>query len=167
MFFDQQPLQKVNEMRAILGFRNRSSDRIVDPVVASKHVPFLFDHRAVRRNAFLLTNFHPAGPQGWIEGQCRFVEVLATATNAKDLEDLLTNYEIDVLILDIFVPTSLDNPNPYPLLHDIPKWLRTYPSLAVLVISIQKPSTHSMPTLENIFLTGSIVASSKPSRSFL
>ncbi|MGD2158252.1 MAG: response regulator transcription factor, partial [Anaerolineales bacterium] len=51
-------------------------------------------------------------------------------------DPLLVRYEPDVLILDVFVPTSPDNPNPFPILQAIPKWLQLYPQLSVLVISM-------------------------------
>jgi len=34
------------------------------------------------------------------------------------------------------VPTSKDNPNPYPILHTSPSLLQRYPDLAILVISM-------------------------------
>lgn len=69
-------------------------------------------------------------------GQAPDIEVVATATFAEDFETVLTSHAIDVLIVDIFVPTSPDNPSAYPILHAIPKWLQIYPHLAVLVISM-------------------------------
>src|SRR3990172_7740248 len=69
------------------------------------------------------------------------VEVVATATFAEDFETLLASHAVEVLILDIFVPTSPDNPSPYPILHAIPKWLQRYPHLAVLVISMYNRRT--------------------------
>lgn len=69
------------------------------------------------------------------------IEVVATATFAEDFETVLTGRAIDVLIVDIFVPTSRDNPSPYPILHAIPKWLQMYPHLAVLVISMYNRRT--------------------------
>ena len=41
-----------------------------------------------------------------------------------------------VLLLDINVPTSPDNHNPYRILYAIPKLLDQYPDLAILVISM-------------------------------
>jgi DNA-binding NarL/FixJ family response regulator len=64
------------------------------------------------------------------------IEVVATATYARDFEQLLSRHTVDVLILDVFVPTSPDNSSPYPILHSIPKWLQQFPHLAVLVISM-------------------------------
>jgi DNA-binding NarL/FixJ family response regulator len=39
-------------------------------------------------------------------------------------------------LLDVNVPTSCKNPNPYPILHAIPKLLQTYAGLNILVISM-------------------------------
>jgi DNA-binding NarL/FixJ family response regulator len=39
-------------------------------------------------------------------------------------------------LLDVNVPTSAENPNPYPILHAIPKLLQTYEGLSILVISM-------------------------------
>ena len=69
------------------------------------------------------------------------IEVVATATFAEDFETLLASHAVEVLILDIFVPTSPDNPSPYPILHAIPKLLQRYPHLAVLVISMYNRRT--------------------------
>ena len=85
VFFDQQVLQKADEMRAVLGFGNRPGDRIVDPVVTTKHMSFLFDPRSGRRNALLLSNLHPGGSQGWIERQRRFVHKDEFEIVSKDL----------------------------------------------------------------------------------
>lgn len=64
------------------------------------------------------------------------VEVVATARFASELERLLVEHRVDVLFLDVNVPTDPDNSNPYPILHFIPKLLLTYPDLALLVISM-------------------------------
>ena len=63
------------------------------------------------------------------------VEIVGAATNAADFENLLTTQAVDLVFLDVWAPTSADNPNPYPILHFIPKLLEDYPHLAVLVIS--------------------------------
>jgi DNA-binding NarL/FixJ family response regulator len=70
------------------------------------------------------------------------IEVVATATCADQIEPLLGRYPIDVLLLDIQVPASSQNPNPFPILQVVPHWLQLYPELAVLVISM-----HNLPTL--------------------
>jgi DNA-binding NarL/FixJ family response regulator len=69
------------------------------------------------------------------------IEVVVTAGNAEELERRLARSRPDVLLLDIHVPTSPDNPNPYPILHAIPMWLQAYANLAVLVISMHTQRT--------------------------
>ena len=64
------------------------------------------------------------------------VEVVATAAFAEELEPLLAQNKPDVLILDVLVQTSQDNPTPFPILHAIPKWLQRYPRMSILVISM-------------------------------
>ena len=69
------------------------------------------------------------------------IEVVATATYAGEFEELLASHTIDVLILDVFVPSAPDNPSPYPILHSIPQWLQQFPDLAILVISMYNRRT--------------------------
>jgi two-component system nitrate/nitrite response regulator NarL len=64
------------------------------------------------------------------------VEVVAAISFGDDLEPTLAKYPTDVLLLDVNVPTSTENPNPYPILHAIPKLLQTYAGLNILVISM-------------------------------
>jgi two-component system nitrate/nitrite response regulator NarL len=66
------------------------------------------------------------------------IEVVATAQTADRLEPMLQQQEIDVLLMDVNVPVSPSNPNPYPILEIIPRLRRTYPSLTILVISMHK-----------------------------
>ncbi len=70
------------------------------------------------------------------------IEVVTTANFGKDIEPLLTRHPTDVLILDVQVPTSPDNLNPYPILHLIPRVLQKYPDLSILIISM-----HNQPSL--------------------
>ena len=63
-------------------------------------------------------------------------EVVATINYGEELEPTLVAYPTDVLLLDINVPTSAENPNPYPILHNIPSLLEKYPDLNILVISM-------------------------------
>lgn len=65
------------------------------------------------------------------------IEVTATMSVADLLEPVLQTAEVDVLILDVSVPTSAENRNPYPILHVIPKLLEEYPNLNILVISMR------------------------------
>lgn len=64
------------------------------------------------------------------------VEIASTLQFGSEINAALEKYSIDVLILDINVPTSQENPNPYPILHVIPSLLQKYPNLAILVISM-------------------------------
>ncbi len=64
------------------------------------------------------------------------IEIVATATFGEELEEKLARYPADVLLLDLSVRTSPDNPNPFPILHVIPKLLQRYPNLSVLVVSM-------------------------------
>jgi DNA-binding NarL/FixJ family response regulator len=64
------------------------------------------------------------------------IEVVATATYGEELEPTLSKHRTDVLLLDLSVRTSPDNPNPFPILHTIPKVLQKHPNLSVLVISM-------------------------------
>ncbi len=66
----------------------------------------------------------------------REVEVVATANFGEELEAMLDNNDVDVLLLDVLVPTSADSPNPYPILHLIPRLLQAYPDLVILVLSM-------------------------------
>ncbi|MGZ9234392.1 MAG: response regulator, partial [Anaerolineales bacterium] len=69
-------------------------------------------------------------------GQTPEIEVVGTATVGEELEPLLGKYPADVLLLDLSVRTAQDNPNPFPILHIIPKLIQKYPHLSVLVISM-------------------------------
>lgn len=64
------------------------------------------------------------------------IEVVATATYSSEMEKLLTEHPADVLLMDVNVPTSPDNPNPHPIIPLIPRLLERYPGLSVLVISM-------------------------------
>ena len=69
------------------------------------------------------------------------IEVVATIHYGVDLEPTLAEHTAHVLILDIQVPVSPDNKNPYPILNVIPRVLSNYPGLAVLVISMHAQRT--------------------------
>lgn len=69
-------------------------------------------------------------------GQNPKIEVMATPGFGDELESALAQFPADVLILDVNVPISADNPTPYPILHTIPKLLQLYPRLNILVISM-------------------------------
>jgi two-component system nitrate/nitrite response regulator NarL len=64
------------------------------------------------------------------------IEVVATANFGEELESVLSKHPADVLLLDLSVRTSMDNPNPFPILYLVPKLLQKYPNLSVLIISM-------------------------------
>jgi DNA-binding NarL/FixJ family response regulator len=64
------------------------------------------------------------------------IEIVGTASYGEELEPLMDAQAVDVLLLDVQVPTSAENANPYPILHLLPRLLQRYPNLAVLVISM-------------------------------
>ena len=64
------------------------------------------------------------------------IEVVATPTYGDELEPLVAKHALDVLLLDLSVRTSLENPNPFPILHLIPKLLQKQANMSILVISM-------------------------------
>ncbi len=64
------------------------------------------------------------------------IVMAATISFGEQLEPTLKKNPTDVLLLDVNVPTSPDNSNPYPILHAIPNLLEIYPDLCILVISM-------------------------------
>ncbi len=69
------------------------------------------------------------------------IAIVAALTYGERLEPTLAQQSVDVLLLDVSVPTGPENPNPYPILHLIPKLLQHYPDLAILVISMYSQRT--------------------------
>lgn len=65
------------------------------------------------------------------------IEVTATLSVADLLEPVLQTGAVDVLILDVSVPISAENRNPFPILHVIPKLLEEHPSLNILIVSMR------------------------------
>ena len=76
------------------------------------------------------------------------IEVVATAFFGEELEPLLKEHSVDVLLMDISVPTSKTNSNPYPILYLIPEFLNKYPALSILVISMHDQRTIIQAVLE-------------------
>src|SRR5690349_983051 len=64
------------------------------------------------------------------------IEVVATANFGEELESVLGKHPADVLLLDLSVRTSAENPNPFPILFLVPKLLQKFPNLSVLIISM-------------------------------
>jgi two-component system, NarL family, response regulator NreC len=64
------------------------------------------------------------------------IKIVGTALYGEDLEHMLVANDVDVLLLDINVPNSATDNNIYPVLHVIPRLLKEYPVLSILVISM-------------------------------
>lgn len=64
------------------------------------------------------------------------IEVIDTLEHGEDLEPSLRKQVPDVLLLDVYVPVSVENRNPYPILQIIPDLVQRYPALEILVISM-------------------------------
>ena len=69
------------------------------------------------------------------------IVVAATASYGDEIEGMLSQHELDLLLLDVSVPTSRSNSNPYPILHDIPKILQRYPEIVIIVITMHNQKT--------------------------
>lgn len=64
------------------------------------------------------------------------IEIAATINYGEELQPALAKHPADILLLDVNVPTSAENPNQYPILHLIPKLLDTYKELSIIVVSM-------------------------------
>jgi DNA-binding NarL/FixJ family response regulator len=64
------------------------------------------------------------------------IQIVSTALFGEELEPMIVNNPVDVLLLDVSVPNSPEDHNPYPILHAIPALLKEYPGLNILVISM-------------------------------
>jgi DNA-binding NarL/FixJ family response regulator len=69
-------------------------------------------------------------------------EIVGVASVYSEWEPLLAARPVDVALMDVKVPTTQDNPNPYPILRVMPQLVQAYPEMAFLVIS-----AHAEPTL--------------------
>jgi DNA-binding NarL/FixJ family response regulator len=69
------------------------------------------------------------------------IQVVGAASFGEELEPLLANHPADVLLLDINVPASPENRNPFPVLHLINSLLDNYPNLRILAISVLTQNT--------------------------
>lgn len=64
------------------------------------------------------------------------MQIVEIACYGEDLEPMLARQPVDVLLLDIYVPSSEDNHTPFLILRTIPRLLKQYPKLRILVISM-------------------------------
>lgn len=81
---------------------------------------------------------HPSIVDGYLYrlGKDAQIEIAPPMSAGEELEPALARTPVDVLLLDVGVPTSAANKNPYPILHVIPKLLAEHPNLNILVISM-------------------------------
>lgn len=72
-------------------------------------------------------------------GQARDIEIVTALAYGEAVEQALVEFApIHLLLLDLNVPTSPDNPNPYPALQLIPQILQRNPDLQILIVSMHK-----------------------------
>lgn len=86
---------------------------------------------------------HPPIVDGYryrLSDPARF-EIVGVASVGEDLEPLLAAHPADVLLLDVSVPTSAENRNPYPILTVLPRLLQAHPSLVIIVITMHAESS--------------------------
>lgn len=63
------------------------------------------------------------------------IQVVASASYGEDLFPMIQNNQVDVLLLDLSVPTSLENSNQFPMIFALRKLLDDFPTLKVIIIS--------------------------------
>jgi DNA-binding NarL/FixJ family response regulator len=64
------------------------------------------------------------------------IRVAWIATHYSEVAQYLANIATDVMILDVEVPNSPDDPNPFPILHAIPQLLDIYSEMEIVIISM-------------------------------
>ncbi|PKN92289.1 MAG: hypothetical protein CVU44_14200 [Chloroflexi bacterium HGW-Chloroflexi-6] len=64
------------------------------------------------------------------------MKIVGTALFGADLEPMLARQTVDVLLLDVNLPTSADNRAPFQTLQAISRLFKKYPNLRILVISM-------------------------------
>jgi two-component system response regulator DesR len=64
------------------------------------------------------------------------IKVVADVHYGNEIERMLAKHKIDVLILDIQIPTDASDPNPYPVPIQIKRIIQLYPRLLILIISM-------------------------------
>jgi DNA-binding NarL/FixJ family response regulator len=91
-----------------------------------------------QRIKIIILEDHPMALDGYLG---RFsgapdIQVMAAVRYGEDLLAALHTHPADVLLLDVQVPTSAENSNPFPIWHTINQLLARYPGLEILVISM-------------------------------
>ncbi len=88
------------------------------------HVAILDDHQSIIDGFTYRLSMDPE------------IQIVGTALYGEDLGPMIANNPVDVLLLDVSVPNSPEDHNPYPVLHTIPCLFQNYPGLNILVISM-------------------------------
>jgi two-component system response regulator NreC len=88
------------------------------------NVAILDDHQSIIDGLSYRLNMNPR------------IQIVSTINYGEDLEPMMAEKDIDVLLLDVSVPNSPIDHNPYPVLHIIPRLLKNYPRLSILIISM-------------------------------
>lgn len=81
---------------------------------------------------------HPATAEGYrvILERDPAIEVGFIINYGEKLFETLDRHPVDVLLLDMQVITSADDPSPYTTMHLVPQLMERYPDLSVLIISM-------------------------------
>lgn len=64
------------------------------------------------------------------------IVVAASGRYGSDLALILAHQPVDVLLLDLSLPTSPENHNPFPVLFELPQIVNAHPNLKIVVISV-------------------------------
>lgn len=87
-------------------------------------VAILDDHQPIIDGYVFRLNDHPQ------------IEIVATARYGNQLDSMLENHLIDVLILDVEIRNDQESEAHFPTPHAIPRLLKIYPYLKILIISM-------------------------------
>jgi two-component system nitrate/nitrite response regulator NarL len=66
------------------------------------------------------------------------IQVVGTANYGSQLDELVAGGNVDVLLMDVSLPNSPDDDNPFPLLSVLPQLRKDHPQMAILIISMHK-----------------------------
>jgi len=83
------------------------------------------------------------------------IDIVGMGAYGEEIESMLKINPADVLLLDINLPTSMSNPNPFPVLYVIPRLLEQHPHLSILIISMLTQRT-LVESMVNIGVSGYI-----------
>ncbi|MCJ7723868.1 MAG: response regulator transcription factor [Anaerolineales bacterium] len=83
------------------------------------------------------------------------IDIVGMGAYGEEIEPMLKINPADVLLLDINLPTSTSNPNPFPVLYVIPRLLEQHTQLSILIISMLTQRT-LVESMVNIGVSGYI-----------